>query len=175
MSAVLQDDPLAYGLDRLRDARAVLAARQGEDAERDLSAVDDALARERVDRIQTIAGGFPAPEHLTARLGALPMRSAPRDTWCGLALQLETRLDLGQLGPATSGTSIADRLIGSTDPLDHARSLIAAAHTVHDASGIDDLDGPHRWLQAVDRAGAAHRVIEQQRSRELDHDLGISL
>jgi len=74
------------------------------------------------------------------------------------------------------GVSIADRLTlhRSTNPLDHPHSLIAASQALDDHR-FDTPDGPNRWLDAVDRATAAHRSLEHQRSRELDHDLGISL
>ncbi len=184
VSAVGQDDPLAYGLDRLRDTRTVLASRPGSNAQQDLHAVDDALARNRTARIAAIAAGAPTPAHLVARLGPIPEVSAARDTWCGLSYELETRLDRGHSvgSAAQSGTvSIAERLSrlerhSELDPLDHATALIAAARdTTDDLPGIDSPVGPDRWLDAVDRSVAAHRVLEQQRSRELDHDLGISL
>ncbi|MBI2709771.1 MAG: hypothetical protein HYX34_08750 [Actinobacteria bacterium] len=44
LAVVRQDDPLAYGINRLRDARTVLAGRQGDQAERDLAAVTEASA-----------------------------------------------------------------------------------------------------------------------------------
>jgi AAA domain/TrwC relaxase len=179
LTAVHQDDPLAYGLDRLRQARAVLASRQGTHAERDLHAVDHALGQARVTRIQAVAAGAPPPAHLSVRLGPLPEPGYARDTWCGLALHIERRVDRGIAIPASRehSISIAERLAHhhSPDPLDNARAVIAAAYAVPDAPHAGTPDGPARWLQAVDVATHTDRAIEQHRSRELDRDLRLSL
>lgn len=179
LAAVHQDDPLAYGHERLRNARAVLATRPREDAERDLEVLDAALGRDRVARILAISSGAPAPAHLAERLGPVPTSGAARDTWCGLAHQLEALLDHGSPVPPDGRreVSIVDGLAAhrSIDPLRHARSMIAAAQTVAGVHGSGLPDGPDRWLDAVDRAVKARRHIDQQRSQELDHDLGLSL
>lgn len=140
LAAVHQDDPLAFGLDRLRHAREVLAGRQGERAELDIGAVDDALARDRAARITAVATGAAAPQHLTALLGPVPSSATARDTWCGLAYQLEARLDRGlrMLNVADrGGISLSDRLAnhGSSDPLDHPRTLIAASQAIANRPG----------------------------------------
>lgn len=180
LAAVHQDDPLAYGLERLRNARAVLATRQGAHAEHDVQAVDFALGQARVARIRAVADGGPLPAHLADHLGPVPGQGLARDAWCGLALQIERRADRGLalMGPdGRHGLSIARRLTrhGTADPLDHPRALIVAAQGVADPSGTDAPGDPERWLHAVERATEAHRAREQQRSRELDHGLGISL
>jgi conjugative relaxase-like TrwC/TraI family protein len=180
LAAVSQDDPLAYGLDRLRGARAVLVTRQGTNAERDLQAVDHALGQARVARIRGIAAGTTAPEHLTSRLGPMPGPHLARDTWCGLALQIERSVDRGLTSAATGshlGVTIVERLArhGSADPLGNARAVIAAAHAIPELPGTGTPDGPNRWLHAVELATDTQRAIEQQRSRELHHDLGLSL
>jgi hypothetical protein len=75
------------------------------------------------------------------------------------------------------GISVADRLAnhGSSDPLDHPRTLITASEAITDRPGLDTAQGPDRWLTALDGAVATHRSMERQRSREIDHDLGLSL
>ncbi len=178
--AARQDEPLACGLERLRDARTALASRQGRHAEQDLEAVDVALGRDRVARIQAIAAGAELPAHLASELGPLPESGAARDTWCGLAYRIEAHLDRGlPVGVRThlGGVSAADRLArhGSIDPLDRPRSIITAARAVPDSREHDAVGGPDRWLDAVEKAVATRQAIDHQRSRELDHDLGISL
>lgn len=170
-----QDDPLAYGLDRLRGAHTVLDGRQGDQAERDLAAVTEALGRQRVARLQTVAEGAPAPEHLASRLGPLPDAARARDTWLGLALHIERRLDAGLDIEHRSSLSIAERLdrMGTRDPLDHARAIMATAEHHASTARPAEPDGPERWLGALEQALEAHRSIERQRSRELD--LGVSL
>lgn len=177
LAAVREDDPLAYGLDRLRQARAVLSARQGDDAERDLAAVTEALGSERVSRLHAIADGAPAPDHLTSRLGPLPAIAAARDTWLGLAIHVERRLDAGLPIERTGGFSIAERLdrLGKTDPLDNPRAILAASPYALAQTDPELPSGPERWLDAVDRSTAAHQAIERQQARELDRGLGISL
>lgn len=54
-------------------------------------------------------------------------------------------------------------------------AVIAAAERDLSPLDPDAPAGPQRWLDTLERSTAAHRVIEQQRSRELDRDLGISL
>jgi hypothetical protein len=178
LEAVHQDDPLAYGLERLRTASHVLAAREGPDAERDLRVVEHALGRERVTRIRAMEAGQPAPAHLTERLGPVPEGAAQRDVWCGLALHLERRLDAGH--PITQGHNrgdIAERLdrIGRWDPLDHAPAVIAAAPQSRSDSLPDERPDAQRWLDAAARAADTHRQLERHRSRELDHGLSLSL
>lgn len=177
LAAVHQDDPLAYGINRLRDARTVLAGRHGDQAERDLAAVTEALGRERVSRLRAVADGAAAPEHLSSRLGPLPEVPAARDTWLGLALHIERRLDAGVAVERREGFSIAERLdrMGMSDPLDHARAIVATAEQHPSAPGLATAAGPERWLEALEHATEVHRVIELQRSRELDRGLGISL
>jgi len=177
---VRQDEPLAYGLERLRDARAVLASRQGRYAEQDLEALDAALGRDRVARVQAISRGADVAAHLASELGPLPESGAARDTWCGLAYRIEARLDRGlpvAVRTHLGGVSVADRLArhGSIDPLDHPRSIITAASAVPDIREHDAVGGPDRWLDAVEKAVETRQAIDRQRSRELDHDLGISL
>jgi len=159
------------------EARATLAGPCAGHADRDLSAVDDALARERLGRVRAITAGADVPEHISERLGPRPCSGAARDVWLGLAYQLEDRLDRGlRLPTATDcgALSISDRLAGhgSTDPLSRPHSLIAAASGERSRGGAED---PDRWLAAVEHAAATQRDIDQQRRRELDHDLGISL
>ena len=161
VAAVRQDDTLAYGIDRLRDARTVLAGRQGDLAERDLAAVTEALGRDRVSRLQAIDYGAPAPEHLTTRLGLIPEAPAARDTWLGLALHIERRLDAGLAIERREGFSIAERLdrLGKCEPLDHARAIIATAERHPSAAGPEAAAGPERWLEALEHASEAHRAI----------------
>lgn len=177
LTAVHQDDPLAYGLDRLRDARTVLAGRHGDQAERDLDVVTEALGRERVSRLQALDHGAPVPEHLTCRLGPVPETPAARDTWLGLALHIERRLDAGLPIERGNGFRIADRLdrLGKCDPLDNAQAIIATAERHASAAGLATAAGPERWLEALEHATEVHRAIELQRSRELDCGLGMSL
>lgn len=179
MVAVHQDDPLAYGLDRLRNVRAALASRPRWHAQQDLTAVDAALARDRVARILAISSGAPAPAHLAERLGPVPTSEAARDTWCGLAYQIEGHLDRGLAVSdvdRSRSLSIADRLArdGSTHPLDQARAVVTAADAMPGLPGHRIPNGPPRWLDAVDRAANTH-AVQQQRNRELEHDFGISL
>lgn len=176
--AVHQDDPLAYGLDRLRAARSVLAARDGPDAARDLGVINHALGRERVTRIRAIEAGQPAPAHLTARLGPVPEHAAERDVWCGLALHLERRLDAGhQITPDPNRGDIAERLdrVGRWDPLDHALAVIAATPNTRSDRLHADRPDAERWLDAAARAADTHRQLQQRRSRELDHGMSLSL
>jgi hypothetical protein len=177
LTAVRQDDPLAFGIDRLRDARTVLAGRHGDQAERDLTAITEALGRERVSRLRAVAYGAPAPEHLSSRLGPLPEVPAARDTWLGLALHIERRLDAGLAIERRGAFSVAERLdrLGKSDPLDNARAIIVTAEHHSAAPDPETQAGPERWLEAVEHATQAHRAIELQRSRELDRGLGISL
>ncbi|MGH9137121.1 MAG: AAA family ATPase [Acidimicrobiales bacterium] len=177
LTAIHQDDPLAYGLDRLRDARTVLAARTGDQAERDLVAVTEALGRERVIRLRAVADSAPAPEHLTSRLGPMPEAPAARDTWLGLALHIERRLDAGLAVERHEGISIAERLdrLGKYDPLDHPRAIIDATERQPTPVDLATSADPERWLDAVERATAAHHAVERQQARELDRGLGISL
>lgn len=172
LTAIDQDDPLAHGLDRLRGARRSLVA---QDAAADIAMVDDALSEARIDRLYAIDHGQPAPEHLTALLGAVPRDGAARDAWLGLAEQTEARLDRGVPLPAYGRTlSVVERLerLGADDPLQHVRTIIDSAHWLPDAAGID---GPERWRNAADQAAELHHALERSRSRELGHDLGISL
>jgi hypothetical protein len=182
LTAVNQDDPLAYGLDRLRNARTILATRDGDLAERDLAAVTEALGRERVVRLRAVADGAPPPEHLTSSLGPIPNAPAARDTWLGLALHIERRLDAGldlaRPADGRASPSIAerlDRLGRSDDPLDNARAIIDTAERDRSPMNPDVPSGPQRWLDALEQSAAAHRALERQRTRELDRDLGISL
>ena len=180
LAAVHQDDPLAYGLDRLRDARTVLATREGSHAEQDLHAVDHALGHARVTRIRAVDQGAPAPAHLVEHLGPIPEHGLTRDTWCGLALHIERRLDRSLELPSVDGRrrlSLVERLdrLIETDPLDRPRALIAAAQAASHQPVTETPGGPERWLHAIERATEAHRAIEQQRCRQLDQDLGRSL
>ncbi|MGH9112357.1 MAG: hypothetical protein ACRDZN_08680 [Acidimicrobiales bacterium] len=177
LAAVQQDEPLAYGLDRLRTARTVLAARHGDQADRDLAAITEALGRERAARLQTIAHGAPAPEHLTTRLGPVPEVTVARDTWLGLALHVERRLDAGLDVERRGGLSIAERLdrLGKSDPTEHAHAIIATAGQYPSLANAAVPAGPERWLDTLDRASDTHRVLARQRSRELDHGLELSL
>jgi len=170
LTAIDQDDPLAHGLDRLRGARRSLVA---QDAAADIAIVDGALSEARIDRLYGIDHGQPVPEHLTALLGAVPRDGAARDAWLGLAEQTEARLDRGVPLPGRT-LSVVERLkrLDADDPLQHARAIVDSAHWLPDAEGID---GPERWRNAADRAAELHHALERSRSRDLGHDLGISL
>ena len=100
-----------------------------------------------------------------------------RDTWLGLALHIERRLDAGLDIERPGSLSLAERLdrLGKTDPLDNPRAIIATAENNSIAADLDLAAGPERWLDTLERATEARRSIERQRSRELDRDLGISL
>ena len=180
LAAVHQDDPLAYGLDRLRDARTVLATREGSEAEQDLRAVDHALGHARVTRIRAVDQGATAPAHLAERLGPIPGHGLARDAWCGLALHIERRFDNGLALPSIDdrrSLTLAERLdrLVEPDPLDRPRALIAAAGAASHQPVTETPGSPERWLHALENATEAHRAIEQHRSRQLDHDLGRSL
>lgn len=175
LAAIDQDDPLAHGLDHLRQARRFLAAKPDHDRSSDLSAVEHALTKARLERLHAVVRGVPTPEHLTALLGPLPEHPAARDTWRGLALEAETRIDSGdRLPPHQRPHDVAGRLadLGPRDPLCHARLVIAAAHELRTPVG---LDTPERWQHTVEAATEMRRRIERPRTRELDHGLGISL
>lgn len=110
-----------------------------------------------------------------------PLASARSPQRLGFALHIERRLDasldIGRPVTRRESPSIAERLdrLGRTDPLDHARAIIAAAERDPLMANLDGLAGPQRWLDTLDRATDTHRVLERQHSRELDRDLGISL
>ncbi|MGH9188212.1 MAG: hypothetical protein ACRD0U_20790, partial [Acidimicrobiales bacterium] len=127
--------------------------------------------------LQTIAHGAPTPEHLTSRLGPLPDVPAARDTWLGLALHVERRLDAGLDVEPRSGLSVAERLdrLGKSDPIENARAIIATAGREPLLIDPDTPGGPQRWLDTLERATDAHRVLERERSREVDHGIELSL
>ncbi len=180
IAAVHQDDPLAYGLDRLRQARAVLATRPDGHPDTDLAALDQALGQGRVARIQAVATGSPAPAHLTSQLGPFPGPGPGRDTWCGLALHIERSHDRGLTEPQPGNgqsTTVAQRLARhhTSDPLHHPRALIAAAQSITHPTGPGTPGDPARWLSALDQATAAHRSLQQQRSLKHDRCIGLSL
>lgn len=171
LAAAHDGQPLAYGLDRLRSTSAVLAATPADGPE-NLAVIEAALAQERTARLQQIAAGRPAPAHLTTRLGPLSGHPAARDTWLGLALDIESRLD--SWNPVTLDDGLRSRLerVGSRDPLHSARSILDASQHLEPPSGPD---GAGRWRDTAARATEAHRARELERSRSLDHDLGIFL
>ncbi len=118
-----------------------------------------------------------ASASLSAVYTPLPDVPSARDTWLSLALHIERRLDAGLDIERRGSLSIAERLdrLGKTEPLDNPQAIIAAAEHHSIAADLDSLAGPERWLDALERAIEANRTLERQRSRELDHDLGISL
>lgn len=185
LAAVHQDDPLTYGLDRLRAARATLAARsinQPDDriAQRDRQVVEDALCELRVERVSAIAAGQPVPECLIARLGPVPRAGAGRDAWCGLALTLEEQADRRMTPDSTAGRldRALDRLTRSHsfDPLDHPRDVIAAAELRGDWSAFEPgISDPNRWQHAVQQATNTLQAAQRQHARAVEHDLGLSL
>ncbi|HET9444220.1 MAG TPA: hypothetical protein VFO65_12900 [Acidimicrobiales bacterium] len=110
LAAVRQDDPLAFGTDRLRSARAHYAARLDVDdgpshgVERDgdgqrredahaVAEIDAALEHTRAARVRALANAGDASSHLVAVLGEPPAGGAGRAAWCGLALQVEAYRD----------------------------------------------------------------------------------
>ncbi len=114
LGAVRQDDPLAFGVERLRAARAYYAARlaardgqaetlgvaveRGGDEQRRVAAdavaeLDAALDHTRAARVRALASAGDAPCHLVAVLGEAPAGGSGRAAWCGLALQVEAYRD----------------------------------------------------------------------------------
>jgi hypothetical protein len=96
-------------------------------------------------------------------------------------LHIERRLDAG-MDIATpdaerGGVGVADRLdrLGRTDPLDHARAVIALTERDPWPTSREAVDGPQRWLDALDTASDVHRSVVRHRSRELDRGIELSV
>ncbi len=151
-----------------------LASEHGGADRRDLPAVDAALARARTVCLVAIGAGAQPPAHLADLLGPAPDHLAARDTWLGLASIAEAASMSVHPSGQTTDNDILDRLdrLGSRDPIDHARSLLAAAHNLRDPIGPV---GPDRWQGSVEPAAATNRSLERQRARALDHGMGLSL
>lgn len=92
-------------------------------------------------------------------------------------IRIEASLDHPSPLPGADRTAtIADRLSrhrAAVNPLERPAAIVATARTLPDEPNRG-TDGPDRWHHAVDHAAEAHRVIERQHSRALDHDLGFS-
>ena len=111
LGAVRQDDPLAFGTERLRAARAHYADRLAADDQgprpgvardgdgrrwQDTEAVaelDAALAHTRAARVRALASGGEEASHLVAVLGAPSADGPGRAAWCGLTWQIEAYRD----------------------------------------------------------------------------------
>ena len=118
-ACVRADDPLAFGIDQLRHARAILAApgrteaaipgdhRPSADetvaATSDQALLDAALDGTRPARVEALAGR--PPPYLLDRLGPPPASAAGRAVWCHLATGIEAVLDRnGEAGPLRSAS-----------------------------------------------------------------------
>lgn len=184
LHAVRQDDPLAYGLGRLREARAIVAGRTLDPAaypaqRSDLQLIDDTLGALRLERIERAVNGLDAAEHLVARLGPVPATAAGRDAWCGLADLLETRADHGITAGGTADRldQAINRMERGTafDVLQHPREVAAMAERLAATHGDLQLPpGPSRWHATVQDAGH-HLETMHQRARHIDHGIGLSL
>ena len=180
-TALQQGDPLAFGLNRLREARTTMAAHTRDEPEirGDLDLFDHTLAELRRQRIAAYAQGERPPAHVTCRLGPVPPERSGRDVWCGLAELIEEQADRG-----IEQNTAAERLDRglrrvvqgcSIDPLDNPERIIAAARSLPDLDYQNGLlPDVTRWQLALQRA-TQHLELEQQRQRALSVDRGHGL
>ncbi|HET7489359.1 MAG TPA: MobF family relaxase [Acidimicrobiales bacterium] len=183
-----QDDPLAFGLDRLRAARAHFAGRVAAAAgpapdssapagprRRDadaLAELDGALVDSLAARVRALAGDPPA--HLVEVLGRPPAPGAGRSAWCGLALRVEHYRD-GH--PEALGHDDDDGVNAAIGPRPSSRTqrpsawdrvagaLRNAEAVVSVSAGLGDDahrggDGPAGWMATADRAAELIDAVE---------------
>jgi len=169
LSAAVEGDPLAYGIDRLHHAAHSLADDPSQpDHHRILCAALEDHRRETITAIYR--SHRPAPDRLTDELGPLPEPGPGRAVWAALALQVEERADTPTAEPEREMSLLEQRWneLGRPTPIPNGRLI-----TVADNLPLGQLAdaGPDEWNAVLDQATHACRQLEHAQQR----DLGLSL
>lgn len=171
LSAAVEGDALAYGLDRLRHAAHTLADDPSQpDHHRILRAALEDHHRERL--LAIYRGDLPAPDHLTSQLGPLPEPGPGRAAWAGLALRIEQHADTPPPVEPERELSLLEQRwneLGRPTPIPDDRFI-----TVADNLPLGRLAdaGPDEWNNVLDQA---QEIVHRQLARRQERDLGLSL
>lgn len=169
VSAAVEGDPLAYGIDRLRHATHALVDDPSQpDHHEILRAALEEHHRETITAVYR--GDRPPPDHLTGELGPLPESGPGRAAWAALALQIEERADTPSVEPGRKMSLLEQRWhqLGQPTPIPHPR-LITVADGLP-AGRLTDA-GPDEWNAILEQA--THRCRQLERAQE--RGLGLSL
>ena len=188
-ACVRGDDPLAYGTDKLRQARATATRELDHVRERGGTALselkgtvdllDAALERTRAGRVLVLASQ--PPTHLVDLLGPPPRSSGGRAVWCHYALGVEAVLDRGGTPGSWRGrsgrarlvrqqVSLADRALpggsGGADPAEWSKLARDTAKVFQDLRDLAQARSlPRRGRVAATAAGNS---VEQPFSVGID-------
>ena len=171
VSAAVEGDPLAYGLQRLRQAVHTLADDISQpDHHQILTTALEDHHRETITAIYR--GDRPPPDHLADELRPLPEPGPGRAAWAGLALRIEQRPDAPPAAEPESELSLLERRwneLGRPTPIPNDRLI-----TVADSLPLGRLTdaGPDEWNIVLDQA---EEVIHRQLARRQERDFGLSL
>jgi conjugative relaxase-like TrwC/TraI family protein len=171
LSAAVEGDPLAHGLDRLRHAVHTLADDPSQPDHHQIlrAALDD---HHRQTILAVYRGDHPAPDRLTDELGPLPEPGPGRAAWAGLALRVEHRADTPPAAEPESELSLLERRwneLGRPTPIPSDRLIMAADNLP--LGRLTDA-GPEEWNIILDQA---EEVIHRQLARRQERDFGLSL
>ena len=170
LSAAVEGDPLAYGLDRLRHAVHTLTDDPSQpDHHQILRAALDDHHRETI--LAIYRGNHPAPDHLTDQLGPLPEAGPGRAAWAGLALRIEESADAPPAVEPERELSLLERRwneLGRPTPIANDRLIMVADNLPF--GPLTDA-GPDEWNAILEQATAVCRQYELAHER----DLGLSL
>ena len=181
LRSVRADDPLAFGVDRLRHARRTYRD--------DLQRLDDIRHALNDTRPQRVVAAGDDPTSELSVLGPRPANTAGRDTWSAIVERIETLRDqtLGVdsvlarrrrsthrahvLGPRPDcDTRVWDHL---ADLIDRSDRLIAHAVDSIAVPEAQTPEDPARWQTVLELVERAIRVETPQ--RHLERDYGIEL